>query len=115
MPYSIQFTSRARRDLEGLDRAAQLRQRTHIDRLAANPIPAGAKKLHGGEPYYRIRVGDYRVVYQVYGKQLVVVVRSEEHTSELQSLAYLVCRLLLEKKKKDIARISSLLPAEISR
>src|SRR2546425_5993963 len=30
------------------------------------------------------------------------VVRSEEHTSELQSLAYLVCRLLLEKKKKII-------------
>src|SRR2546423_7662790 len=32
--------------------------------------------------------------------------RSEEHTSELQSLAYLVCRLLLEKKKKKIAHIS---------
>src|SRR5205823_8160242 len=31
-----------------------------------------------------------------------VTVRSEEHTSELQSLAYLVCRLLLEKKKKNI-------------
>src|SRR2546425_13246031 len=31
-----------------------------------------------------------------------LVVRSEEHTSELQSLAYLVCRLLLEKKKKRI-------------
>src|SRR2546425_8995937 len=30
------------------------------------------------------------------------VVRSEEHTSELQSLAYLVCRLLLEKKKKTL-------------
>src|SRR2546425_5247012 len=35
------------------------------------------------------------------GEQLTVVLnRSEEHTSELQSLAYLVCRLLLEKKKK---------------
>src|SRR2546425_8998621 len=35
--------------------------------------------------------------------------RSEEHTSELQSLAYLVCRLLLEKKKKDtnFTRMSS--------
>src|SRR5205823_4209355 len=33
------------------------------------------------------------------GAKFVVVVRSEEHTSELQSLAYLVCRLLLEKKK----------------
>src|SRR5947199_5384013 len=32
--------------------------------------------------------------------ELVVVVRSEEHTSELQSLRHLVCRLLLEKKKK---------------
>src|SRR2546425_9670453 len=31
--------------------------------------------------------------------------RSEEHTSELQSLAYLVCRLLLEKKKKKINKI----------
>src|SRR2546425_2209206 len=39
------------------------------------------------------------------GKDILVMgsgelVRSEEHTSELQSLAYLVCRLLLEKKKK---------------
>src|SRR3989441_6957111 len=33
--------------------------------------------------------------------QTVVRYRSEEHTSELQSLAYLVCRLLLEKKKKN--------------
>src|SRR2546425_7292890 len=32
--------------------------------------------------------------------QLDILLRSEEHTSELQSLAYLVCRLLLEKKKK---------------
>src|SRR2546423_15273973 len=32
---------------------------------------------------------------------LVLILRSEEHTSELQSLAYLVCRLLLEKKKKE--------------
>src|SRR2546425_9072979 len=33
--------------------------------------------------------------------------RSEEHTSELQSLAYLVCRLLLEKKKKKIQKTTS--------
>src|SRR2546425_6657272 len=33
--------------------------------------------------------------------------RSEEHTSELQSLAYLVCRLLLEKKKRKLQDINS--------
>src|SRR5205823_6726101 len=38
---------------------------------------------------------------QAIGIRLVLAVRSEEHTSELQSLAYLVCRLLLEKKKKN--------------
>src|SRR2546425_5113824 len=35
-----------------------------------------------------------------------IKIRSEEHTSELQSLAYLVCRLLLEKKKKTISQIA---------
>src|SRR2546425_3325978 len=34
------------------------------------------------------------------GRRRAAALRSEEHTSELQSLAYLVCRLLLEKKKK---------------
>src|SRR3989441_7602775 len=38
--------------------------------------------------------------------------RSEEHTSELQSLAYLVCRLLLEKKKKNTKRIQRMLNEE---
>src|SRR5690554_7384663 len=37
-------------------------------------------------------------------------VRSEEHTSELQSRPHLVCRLLLEKKKKNLKTISSILP-----
>src|SRR5687767_15693655 len=38
--------------------------------------------------------------YADIGAQLIAAGRSEEHTSELQSLAYLVCRLLLEKKNK---------------
>src|SRR2546425_4652543 len=37
---------------------------------------------------------------RICGSEWLDVLRSEEHTSELQSLAYLVCRLLLEKKKK---------------
>src|SRR2546425_4590033 len=42
-----------------------------------------------------------------------VPTRSEEHTSELQSLAYLVCRLLLEKKKKTFP-VRAAVPADIS-
>src|SRR5262245_62570186 len=40
------------------------------------------------------------------GKSTGVLIRSEEHTSELQSLRHLVCRLLLEKKKKKKQRTS---------
>src|SRR5258705_2248441 len=41
------------------------------------------------------------IVIAVLVVEVVVTLRSEEHTSELQSLRHLVCRLLLEKKKKD--------------
>src|SRR3989441_7942615 len=44
--------------------------------------------------------GRARFVVRALGRRIERARRSEEHTSELQSLAYLVCRLLLEKKKK---------------
>src|SRR3712207_9029488 len=57
----------------------------------------------GGESFamFVARVGRAfsRILRQHEGKNIVVVARSEEHTSELQSRQYLVCRLLLEKKK----------------
>src|SRR2546425_8415993 len=56
-----------------------------------------------------IDAGEVRIKFMIAGQVQVtewyrieaVVLRSEEHTSELQSLAYLVCRLLLEKKKNN--------------
>src|SRR3989441_6269307 len=49
--------------------------------------------------YPRLNVKDVRVLLLEATDRLLAAMRSEEHTSELQSLAYLVCRLLLEKKK----------------
>src|SRR2546425_5483240 len=51
-----------------------------------------------------LRVKKYLNVMS-FGSEANPWIRSEEHTSELQSLAYLVCRLLLEKKKKKIQQI----------
>src|SRR6478609_9804099 len=45
--------------------------------------------------------GDERVLHRARGARSLAAHRSEEHTSALQSLAYLVCRLLLEKKNKN--------------
>ncbi len=83
MPYTIRFTPRARRDFSALETVLQQRLSQHIDRLAENPFPAGAKRLHTEEPYYRIRVGDYRIVYQVDSQQLIVIVIKIGHRKDV--------------------------------
>src|SRR2546425_3750632 len=66
-----------------------------------------------GAPLGRLRPGRRRWVRRPDGRSRVRggrnarQVRSEEHTSELQSLAYLVCRLLLEKKKKKSIELAT--------
>src|SRR2546425_8178634 len=71
------------------------------DRQAENPpvVPQGANGVSHGRA---VRLSDFldRLKDDI-GR--LVGTRSEEHTSELQSLAYLVCRLLLEKKKKTLS------------
>src|SRR3989441_4297665 len=62
-------------------------------RLRPAPLPGRARRPRG--PRDRVRPPPGRC-----GRARQLLHRSEEHTSELQSLAYLVCRLLLEKKKK---------------
>src|SRR2546425_3355941 len=68
------------------------------------------RSREGGDPVILLTAADERDEAQWLAGELarlavetdVPYERSEEHTSELQSLAYLVCRLLLEKKKKEI-------------
>jgi mRNA interferase RelE/StbE len=63
--YSVSITPAARRELGSLPRQAQVRVATKIGELAADPRPRGVKKLRGEVELYRVRVGDYRVVYQI--------------------------------------------------
>ncbi len=83
MPYTIQFTARALRDLTDLDTTAQRKVRQHIDRLAENPFPPGAKKLHSEEPFFRIRAGDYRIIYSVEGRELLVIIVKIGHRKDV--------------------------------
>src|SRR2546425_9543021 len=61
-------------------------------------LPGAHRLGHGGSHRVAREAGDGRHLHPARRMKM----RSEEHTSELQSLAYLVCRLLLEKKKKKI-------------
>ncbi len=72
--YRIEFAPAAKRQFDRLHRDLKERIRPHIDALATNPRPHGVKKLTGPEGLYRIRVGGYRVVYQVRDEELLVLV-----------------------------------------
>jgi mRNA interferase RelE/StbE len=72
--YTIKFSRRAERDFRDLPKSVQLKLVPKIDSLADEPRPRGVKKLEGEEELYRIRVGDYRVIYQVQDKALIVLV-----------------------------------------
>lgn len=70
----IEFTRRAVRDLESLPAVQRQKIARKIDGLAANPRPHGVKKLCGAEEMYRLRSGDYRVIYSIADKKLLVLV-----------------------------------------
>jgi mRNA interferase RelE/StbE len=72
--YEVQLTRAGERGLAGLARAERQRIVARLRGLAENPRPPGAKKLRGVEELYRIRSGDYRVLYQIDDTHLIVVV-----------------------------------------
>src|SRR5258706_2352681 len=101
---------------------------TYQGRLLENGTPASGRfdlrcelfpGLNGGSPTSpAITNFDISVLNGVFTTTLdfgVDAFRSEEHTSELQSLTNLVCRLLLEKKKKKISNINSISPLAIAK
>ncbi|MGA9772800.1 MAG: type II toxin-antitoxin system RelE/ParE family toxin [Blastocatellia bacterium] len=74
MSYTIEFSRKAERQFRDLPRSVQLKIAPKIGALAETPRPRSAKKLEGQDDIYRIRVGDYHIIYQVQDKALIVLV-----------------------------------------
>lgn len=63
--YSITFKPSVEKDLRRLPKSAVARVMERIEKLKDEPFPHQVVKLSGAERLYRIRVGDYRIVYEV--------------------------------------------------
>ncbi|WP_027943302.1 type II toxin-antitoxin system RelE family toxin [Amycolatopsis taiwanensis] len=74
MRYSIEITREAMRALAKLDKPVRRRLQTAIYGLQNEPRPIGVKALKGLNGAYRMRVGDYRIIYTIDDGRLVVVV-----------------------------------------
>ena len=80
--YTITFARSARRELEALDAPLVERIVAAIEALARAPRPRGCRKLRGERNLWRIRIGEYRVVYAVYDERQLVDIISVRHRSK---------------------------------
>jgi len=81
--YKIEWKPSALRELKRLDRQVIGRIIKGVESLAENPFPPGIKKLAGSEYTYRLRIGDYRVIYEVVNNQLVIEVIRVRHRKDV--------------------------------
>jgi mRNA interferase RelE/StbE len=80
--YTVRITRKAQKELRELGHQARERIRPKMLALADDPRPPGVKKLAGEDNLWRIRVGDYRVIYQISDRELVVLVVRVRHRSD---------------------------------
>ena len=80
--YSVTLSRSARKELQKLPPQLVERIFPKIESLAVQPRPAGCKKLQGGQSLWRIRVGDYRVVYSLDALRELVDIVAVRHRSE---------------------------------
>ena len=81
--YSVSLTTAASKSLRKLERSQKSKLIAAIEALAVEPRPAGVKKIQGGNGEFRIRVGSYRVVYEIRDRQLIILVLNVGHRREI--------------------------------
>lgn len=72
--YRVEVSATAERQLRKLPRGDQIRIVRTMQALSIDPRPPGCRTLSGCDDVYRVRVGRYRVLYEIEGRRLVVIV-----------------------------------------
>ena len=84
--YLVTLADSVRKELRDLPSHVIERVLSKIRELAGDPRPSGCKKLHGYNDYWRIRVGDYRIVYTVDESKKLVDITRVAHRKEVYKL-----------------------------
>ena len=77
--FQVDVAKSAERDLRKIDRKWIARIYEAIEALEEDPRPSGCKKLVGSEQTYRIRISDYRVIYEIHDENVSVLVVRIRH------------------------------------
>lgn len=83
MTYAVRISPAAERQLRKFDPQVRRRVQAAIDLLATNPRPPKAIQLVGGAGEWRVRTGDYRIIYEIHEDRLVVLVLRVGHRRDI--------------------------------
>ena len=83
MSYDVRLAPAAVRQLRKLEPAGRRRVQAAIDLLAAEPRPPSARQLVGGAGEWRVRTGDFRIIYEIHDQQLLVLVIKVGHRRDV--------------------------------
>jgi mRNA interferase RelE/StbE len=81
--YKILLHARVPSEIKAIPSTIRDKIKNVIDNLAADPVPRMASKLQGRIGCYRIRVGDYRIIYEVHATEVVVYIIGVGHRREV--------------------------------
>jgi mRNA interferase RelE/StbE len=80
--YKVVFRDDARKTFDRLDRTIRQQVGRAVDRLAENPRPGQATQLVGDPRTWRIRAGDWRILYEIHEEQVTVLILDVKHRSK---------------------------------
>jgi mRNA interferase RelE/StbE len=81
--YRIEWRSSTKKDLRKIEAQDRRRILTAVEALESDPFPPGCTKLTGSEQSYRIRTGNYRILYDVHSGHLVIEVIKVGHRKDV--------------------------------
>lgn len=83
MNYTVEISSLATRQIKKLPVETQIQVLAQLAALAQQPRPDGVTKMKGEENTYRLRVKNYRIVYEILDEQLIVLIVKVGHRPEV--------------------------------
>jgi mRNA interferase RelE/StbE len=81
--YQIKFKSSAAKEFRKLPSKIKERIREAFNQLTENPLPAGVVKLKGEDRLFRIRIGNYRIVYEIDDEVKLVLITRVRHRKDV--------------------------------
>lgn len=81
--YQTLVTPKAQKEIDDLDSKLRRQVMAKLEALESNPRPSGCLKLAGQESLWRVRVREYRILYEIQDKKLFVLVVRVDHRSEV--------------------------------